>query len=326
MVRKSKLYLTGGTAFLLAMAVSAGAQTPQNPPVPGIPGEGGPQERGRPQVPGRVGAAGGQNRFGNGPVNMPGMMNPMPNMPEMAKKMQTILVLRHLHGFGLSLQDISAVLPSLKTMRDAEKAMTTRSLQILEEEKAALLAAQPDSPLPLDSGQRMQSASETFRQQMNRGWEAITKAVGPEKAGGIRGLIEGNRMMNQPGFGGNPPQQRGVPGQPGQPGQFGNGPGLEGGAPRGRQGGGVPQLPGEAPGFNPAPQEPQPEGEVGFGGQGGGQNRFGGNPPGQPGQRLPGQGQFGANQGRPGMGIVGPQISLTDLVELLEQKQAAMRR
>ena len=30
--------------------------------------------------------------------------------------------------------------------------------------------------------------------------------------------------------------------------------------------------------------------------------------------------------GMPGMGFGGPQISLTDLVELLEQKQAAMRK
>ena len=75
-------------------------------------------------------------------------MHPMPNMPEMAKKMQAILALRQINGLRLSLRDVQAVLPPLKTMRDAEKTLSSHVTQILVEEEKALLAAQPDSPPP----------------------------------------------------------------------------------------------------------------------------------------------------------------------------------
>lgn len=343
MERKSGYYLTGCTVILLAGVVSAGAQTPQGQPPTGSPGENGQRAPGRQPGPGDFGEGGqqpppngfrgggqqqgpgrfggdGQNRFPGGPGGMQGgMMKPMPNMPEMAKKMQSIMALRQINGVGLTARDISTALPILRTMRDAEKALETRSLQILEEEKRALLAAQPGAPLPPDSGQRMQEASEVYHQQMARSWEAITKGIGPEKAGGIRGLVEGGMM--RPG-GGNPMP----PGQ-GQPGPFNNRRGQPGGGPNdgGRADRQQPQPPEDEGGFGPGPQGPPPGGDVGFGGQDGGQGQFGGNR-GQQGQPFPRQGPNGPNQGRPGMVPGGARISLTDLVELLEQKLVAMRK
>jgi hypothetical protein len=267
-----------------------------------------------------------------------GMMNFMPNPPEITKRMLSIMELRQINGVGLTSRDISTALPTLKTMRDADKALETRSIQILDEEKRALLAAQPDSPPPPDSGQRMQEANEAFRQQMARGWETITTAIGPEKAGGLRNLVEGGGMMrpggpNGPGGPGGAPMPPGA--GPGQPGQFGNDIGPAPGAqpPRlgnrrgGADGPGAAAQPGDNARFTPNAQAPSPGGQVGFGGQDGGQGQFGGRP-GQPGQGqgFPGQQRGRAGQGMPGMGFGGPRISLADLVDLLEQKQAAMRR
>ncbi|MCW3094487.1 MAG: hypothetical protein JWL77_105 [Chthonomonadaceae bacterium] len=341
MERKSRVCLTSCTVLLLAAAVSAGAQAPPPAqPGPGVPSNFGQRAQG--QQPGTGGfGGGGQNRFGGNPGGMPmGMMNFMPNQPEIAKRMLSIMALRQINGIGLAPRDISSALPALKTMRDAEKANEARSIQILEEEKRALLTAQPDSPPPPDSGQRMQEANEAFRQQMARGWETIANAIGPDKAGGLRNLVEGGGMIgpggpNGPGGFGGPLTPPGA--GPGQPGQFGNdiGPaaGAQGPRPGNRRGGadgpgaGAPQPPGDNARFTPNAQAPSPGGQVGFGGQDGGQGRFGGRP-GQPGQGqgFPGQQPGRAGQGMPGMGFGGPRISLTDLVDLLEQKQAAMRR
>jgi hypothetical protein len=346
MERKSSVCLTSCTVLLLAGAVSAGAQAPPPAqPGQGVPGNFGQRGQGQQPGPGGFGG-GGQNRFGGNPGGMPmGMMNFMPSQPEIAKRVQSIMELRQINGIGLTPRDISTALPTLKTMRDADKALETRSIQILDEEKRALLAAQPDSPPPPDSGQRMQEANEAFRQQMARGWETITTAIGPDKAGGLRNLVEGGGMMrpggpNGPGGFGGPLTPPGA--GPAQPGQFGNDPGPAPGAPglrpgnRRDAGGGPgagapqPQQPGDNARFAPGAQAPSPGGQVGFGGQDGGQGQFGGRP-GQPGQGqgFPGQqpGRAGQRmQGMPGMGFGGPRISLADLVDLLEQKQAAMRR
>ncbi len=99
----------------------------------------------------------------------------------------------------------------------------------------------------------------------------------------------------------------GAPGQPSVPNNFGGGGGQQTG-----QGG-----------FGGGGQT----GQGGFGGGGGQQPGPGGfGEGGQQGQQFPRQGQIGQNQGWQGMNFGGAHISLTDLVELLEQKQAAMRK
>jgi hypothetical protein len=271
-------------------------------------------------------------------------------MPEMAKKMVAIRALRQMYAVGLTSRDISAALPALKNMREVEKTLESRSNQILDEEKRALLAAAPNTPLPQDSGQRLMEASASYRQQMDRGWEAITNGIGPDKAGLLRGLVEGGVGMGQGGprppgagggFGGFGQGFERIPATPvapnGQPGLFPN-------APAGAPAANDPAL---APAGVPAPQgdgelapEPGaalPAQQPGFRGQGRGQNGF---PPRQvqpqPGQApgffgnfapFPGQTPGNFAPGMPGMpGMGGPRMSLADLIDLLEQKQAAMRR
>lgn len=340
MERKLTFRLIQCAVLLWAGVPSAGAQGFPQQPGPGFPGQPGQPPQGLPPGPGGNGFGGGPGPFGQGQAAMPmpmmPMMNPLPAMPEMAKKMVAIMALRQINAAGFTSRDITAALPILKSMREAEKTLEARSNQILDDEKKALLAAQPNAPPPPDSGQRLQEATEGFRQQMDRGWGTIMNAIGPEKAGMLRGLVEGAGMMPggptpQGGFGG------GAPGPPGaangQPGVFGNGPVPPAPmpeAPPAEPGADAPQplLPptpdGGAPETQSQPAAAQAQG--GFGGQGRGQNGFGGRSP-QPGQGrpFPGQGPRRFGQPMPGFGMGGPRISLADLIDLLEQKQAAMR-
>jgi hypothetical protein len=336
-------------ALLCAGTLPALAQDPGQPGF-GDQGQFGQPGQRRPNGPGGFGGGGGQ--FGQGPAGPPmGMFNPMPAMPEMAKKMVSIMALRQINASGITSRDIAAALPILKNMRELEKTLETRSNQILDEEKKALLAAQPNAPFPPDSGQRMMEATMSYRQQMDKGWEAIANGIGPEKAGLLRSLVEGGGGMGQGGppqpggfgqgggrgfgggFGGGFDRQPVPPGVAnGQPDQFGNAsappaPGAFAPQPRPESGDGE---------LAPEPQAAPPAQPNGFGGQGRGQNRFGGRP-GQPGQNpgfqgqgngFPGQGPGNFGPGMPGpggMGMGGPRLSLADLIELLEQKQAAMR-
>ena len=340
-----------GPALLLVVSVPVFAQDqlPIGPP----PGEG-------PEF-------GQQRQFGGPPGGGFPQQGPMfgmnAPMPEMAKKMVAIMALREILELRLTAKDISASIPHLRELRDAEKALQTKSEQILEEEKRALLAAGPDTSPPPPVGDKMQQAAERFRDQQARAWDSVANAIGREKAGGLRGLTE-------PG-GGLQPGQYPPPGNPGGGQRFGPGTGRR---PAGGRGGpgpggpgpeGLPQgAPGEPGGGPPPPGDPegrrpgaqggvpgQPQGQPqaaprggyaggqlggrGFGGPGG-QGGFGGQQ-GQPGGRgFGGQGGraggFGGGQafGGPGpmMGpMMGqPRIALADLVDLLEQKLRAMKQ
>jgi hypothetical protein len=304
------------TALLLGGGVLAGAQAPPQLPGPGFPGQ-----FGQP----------GQIPFGRGPMGTPaGMMSPLFATPETAGKMVSIMALRQINAVGMTPRDLGAALPILRSMRELEKNTDARLNQILDEEKRALLAAPPNAPFPPDSGQRVQMITESYRQQMDGAWMALTKGIGPDKAGLLRSLIEGGPMMGMNGP--MPPGGFGVgpnfPGAPnGQPQPFGSPP-LPPGQPDERAP--QPGIQAPNPGSAQDAQRPPFGQPNGFDGQRPGQPGFGGRP-GQPGQGsgFPGQNPGNFGPGMPGMsgmaGMGGPRMSLADLVDLLEQKQAAMR-
>ena len=158
--------------------------------------------------------------------------------------------------------------------------------------------------------------------------------AGPGGFGGPPPGQAGFGNPNGPGFPGGQPPQPGQPGvgigrRQGGQGNFANRGGgrAQGGGGRqfdgsGRLGGQQPGQPGQFPGGPP---------QGGFGGGGG---QFPGGPPGQPGQgpgigpggggpfggQGPGPGMMG-----PGMGFGGPRVGLSELIDLLEQKLAAMK-
>jgi hypothetical protein len=372
---RSRQRLGAGIAASLFVAVCTVAWAQQAAPPPGQgfdpqnPGAGrfgGGQ--GQPRQPGQFGPPGGQG-FG-GP--QPGFMPMAPMMPEMAKKTNQIMVLRRLLDMGLTAKDIAAALPPLKELRDAEKALQSRMEQVLDEEKRALLAADPGSQPQVDNGEKMRQVSERFHEVQNRTWEQLNRTIGPEKTQGLRELVGQGGFGPGAGFGGGFGQGGGFGGPGFGPGGGGGGFGGRGGGGGGfgpRPGGppnggpGIPPggpdreldpgsieveiatqtippspvapaaVPGEAGAVLP-PAQVQGEGPAVAqatrpGGQGGGRGRGQFRPaPGAPGVPPGQQGPFAQGQpGQPGQPMFfGPRVTLAELVDLLEQKLAAMRR
>ncbi len=109
----------------------------------------------------------------------------MPPLPELAQKTREILALRQMLALHITAQDISVALPALRELRDAEKALEREASKILEDEKRALLAAQPDDPQPQAGEDRLRQAMERYRQQQDRIWQSLERSIGRAKAEGL---------------------------------------------------------------------------------------------------------------------------------------------
>ncbi|MCX6358673.1 MAG: hypothetical protein NT029_02610 [Armatimonadetes bacterium] len=257
----------------------------------------------------------GMGMRGQGPF-MPGQGGPgMPPMPPtLAAKTAQVMALRRIVGLKLTRADIAAALPQVKALRAAEKALESTAEKALDEEKKALLAAGPNSAAPRGGGRTMREAADTLRAKHEETWNALAEAIGPAKARGLQQLVGGG--------GGGFQMQPGMPGMPGM----------------GGPGGGMPGMPGAGGGMRPN------AGQRGGGGQGmrrpggpggmpGGGMEGPGGPGGMPGMGGPGMGPGPMGGGQPGMGNPGGmmgampvRISVGELLELLEQKLAAMPR
>jgi len=237
-------------------------------------------------------------------------------MPEMARKMADILALREMLRLGLTAPDIRAILPPLRQLRAAEKELEARSIQILEEERKALLAAEPGARPPAGSGARMRRANAAFQERQEAAWEAVARAVGDEKADGLRRLAGSGPLPGPDAPGVGPRQPLAPPGaprplQPRRPLQA-PGPGQPAQPPPPDQLE-APDQPHPVSLQDPAPQPPAESAPLPRPSQGFRPPRAGAPgrspslpfPPGQP---------------------MGPRLSLQELIDLLEQKLAAMRR
>jgi hypothetical protein len=109
--------------------------------------------------------------------------------PELARKTTTIMALRRIQQLGLTTKDIQAALPVLKDLQAAQKSLESETSSALDDERRALLAAKPGAALPASSSEKLQKATETYREKQRSSWEALGKAIGNEKANGLRGLI-----------------------------------------------------------------------------------------------------------------------------------------
>jgi hypothetical protein len=255
-------------------------------------------------------------------------------MPALSKKTSAILALREIRMRRFTTGNLETAIKYLRALRDAEKTLQTRSEQILEEERRALLALQADDPLPPDSGPKLEMEMERYRRQEDQIWSELEKSLDRPKTDGLRMLL--GRLMppmfpqggnSLPGPGGHVPGAPGARPERGQP--F---PGIEPGRgapppPRpgtpGGEGGAEAVDPAEATGAAPVlaalPQQPPMPPRAQPGGPIGGALR-----PGQPldtGQmpmRIMDRAFFG--------GLPGGIWSLDDLIKLLEEKLTAMKR
>lgn len=257
-------------------------------------------------------------------------------MPSLARKMTEIMALHEIVGMGLTAADISSILPPLRELRDAQKALESRMTQILDEHKRALLSAQPDANPPHDPAPDMRAASQRYAEAVGKTGEALSRAIGPERAQHLLTLILGGPQQTGPMMPAPVPSF-----QPGQPNPYWlSAPTPPGTPPPGQF---APQPGGTLPPNVPVPPARASQRARRAARQsvvpGAGQNSgFApvlpgrpGMPPMQPGQpgMMPGPNPFPqlAPTGPP-FGMPGAQMRLTisELVDLLEQKLAAMKK
>ena len=279
----------------------------------------------------------------------------LPLTPELGKKTMSVMALREMLALHISAKDLQAALPPLKDLHKSERALQTRSEQILEEEKRALLAADPDSVPPLGSEDKLRVAMDDYRTRQNDAWNTIARSIGREKAEGLRHLVEGGRATlvvptgrsgygggSGGGFGGGSATGpgKGAPptGGPAQP------------APKAFPGGGTPApraLPGDDP-FAPAENEAAPalppgsndpvQAEAGQAPPPAGQG-VGRTTPAAPRASAQPRQRSGARTPAPGATMYGgqgvspfttyyapPRLTLIELIDLMEQKLNAMKR
>ncbi len=273
---------------------------------------GGQARRGQPGPPGQ----------GNPPMGMPGMPpmfpNPAPIDPVLGKLTMEIMALRQIHDGRFTSADIAAALKALKEMNVSEKALHERTEATLKEERSALLAAGPDTEtLPRGVGE-MNDAAQAHRAKVDRLWNGLIEAIGEKKVDRLQSLLGHGGPMGGPGMmpgGGDRPPMGGPGMMPGG----GDRPPM--GEPGMRLGGGSLEW------HEDLVQDPlSGPGNPGFA-QGGAVPPLQG--PGRPPMQGPGRMQqrpFPGMGARLGVMQFGPRITLAELIDLLEQKLAAMRK
>lgn len=128
-------------------------------------------------------------------------------IPELSKKMNRIMALREIVRVGLTRQDIQAALPTLKSLRDAEKAMRSASEKVLDEEEKALFAAEPANVPKEDSGKKIRAELEKYRKTEGDAWRTIEGEIGRQKTLSLRMLLGSYpfTLFQGSGFGGGNP-------------------------------------------------------------------------------------------------------------------------
>lgn len=115
----------------------------------------------------------------------------MPSLPfpGLSKKMKDIHALRYINSIKLTRKEIESVLPPLKSLRNAEKTAQTQSERALDEERTSLLEANPDDPDAVNSMPSVQIELDRFHQAEQKTWREIEKVVGGQKATMLQVLI-----------------------------------------------------------------------------------------------------------------------------------------
>lgn len=124
-----------------------------------------------------------------GPAFPPMLFPQTSPFPSLSKKTKEIFALRELHAHKFSVANARAVLPSLKNLLLAEKNAQNAAEKALEEERTALLQAEPEEPAPLNSGPQVQIELDRFQQASEKAWYEVQKSVGEDKASTLGRLI-----------------------------------------------------------------------------------------------------------------------------------------
>lgn len=112
-----------------------------------------------------------------------------PASPEMARKTASLMALRSIVQLGLTRAEIESALPVLKRLQESAKILQDESDRAMEEERAALLAAKPGEVPSSTTSARLREASSRSREEQQKGWDELAKAIGAQKATGLRRLL-----------------------------------------------------------------------------------------------------------------------------------------
>ncbi|MEP0766028.1 MAG: hypothetical protein HRF45_05730 [Fimbriimonadia bacterium] len=227
----------------------------------------------------------------------PGQPMMMPPQPEMAKKVTKLAALREMHRLGMTVEDVEKALSHVRALRDAEARLRAQTEQLLDQEIKALLAARPEDPPLPETAEAMRRLAEEYRRTEAQGWDALSRAIGPLKADGLRRLVTGPDRR-QPDF---VRPGEGVTRPPGVP------------EPIDQPDEGFGMIP-PTPGAHLEQGQRQPQGPPP-----GGQRTL----PDGPGVQGPGLAPQPGMQFQP---LMQPRLTLAELTELLEQKLAAMKK
>jgi len=220
----------------------------------------------------------------------------------MGKLTLEVMSLRQIQTAGFTRKDLQATASVLRELIASERELQKQAETALAAERQALLKASPEDPLPKSAASALAEAAQAHGQRMGRLLERLSSAIGDAKAMAIRQVLGIVPVSMGRGMA---PWSRGSDGQPAMRGQRGPGgsasddAGAKPAQPTGT-GGGPPRSAGLQGPFGKPGQEPgmfQPPG-------------MGGGP----------WGQFGM------MPFMGPHLTTSELLDLIEEKLGAMRQ
>jgi hypothetical protein len=114
----------------------------------------------------------------------------LPATPELAKKTASILALRRIHALKLTREEIQAVLPHLRALRDGEAALQAMAKQALEDERRALLQARPGDALPAGNVERLSAASAAYQAKESETWRKLDDLLNVSRSRNLLALLQ----------------------------------------------------------------------------------------------------------------------------------------
>lgn len=108
---------------------------------------------------------------------------------KMADRTRRIMVLRQLLTLGFTQADIETALPLLRRLHDLKSPKPMDPEKAMDEEYQALLKAGPKDPLPPNSALKIMDASRYYQEEQTKIWAEMAQRLGKTKSEGLFHLL-----------------------------------------------------------------------------------------------------------------------------------------
>ncbi len=108
---------------------------------------------------------------------------------KMADRTRRIMVLRQLLTLGFTQADIQTALPQLHRLHDLKSPKPMDPEKAMDEEYQALLKASPKDPLPPNSALKIMDASRYYQEEQAKIWGEMAQRLGKTKSEGLSHLL-----------------------------------------------------------------------------------------------------------------------------------------